>query len=460
MDEGIEKELEGIDLGDLRLNRRSEEILKSLATNPQLSINAACNGWGETMAAYRFFNNPNVEPKQILLPHLQATKRRINEHPVVLIIQDTTELDFSQHPPKDAKCLNKKERFGIYDHTQLAITPDRLCLGIISVEEFDRTAQSLGKTEQRRNLPIEQKESFRWLTGYRFASQLAAESPTKQIVSIADREADIYDMFVEYQSNPTPADFIIRAKLERFARKTEPDSDSITYQKIRKQVAASEIRTTRTVELPQTPKRKSRQATLEIRAIEVTVKPPRLRSQLPTVTYNIVLAEEINGPKDGTDISWLLSTSLSIDSVENILLVLNYYAVRWTIEIYFRILKTGCRVEEIQLESMHRFKNCLAFYRIIAWRVLYLTHLNRECPELPCDVVFEDCEWKSVWKITTKKEPPKNPPTLAEFMPLLATLGGYNNRPSEPPPGPQAIWIALSRMTDFALAWKIFTSPD
>jgi len=460
MGDGIEKELEGIDLGDLRLNRRSQEILKSLAVNPQASVNAASQKWSDTIAAYRFFNNPAVEPKQILLPHLQATKCRMNEHPVVLIIQDTTELDFSKHPPKDAKCLNKKERLGIYDHTQLAVTPDRLCLGIISVEEFDRTAQSLGKTVQRRSLPIEQKESFRWLTGYRLASQLGTENPTQQIVSISDREADIYDMFVEYQSNPTPADFIIRAKLERFALKTEPDSDSITYQKVRKQVAASEILTTRTIELSQTPKRKSRQATLEIRAIEVTVKPPRLRSELPSVTYNIVLAEEINGPKDGTDISWLLSTSLPIDTAENILLVLDYYAVRWTIEVYFRILKTGCRVEEIQLESLHRFKNCLAFYRIIAWRVLHLTYLNRECPELPCNVVFEDSEWKSVWKITTKNEVPKNPPTLAEFMRLLATLGGYNNRPSEPPPGPQAIWIALRRMSDFALVWKIFTSPD
>ena len=359
MGDGIEKELEGIDLGDLRLNRRSQEILKSLAVNPQASVNAASQKWSDTMAAYRFFNNPAVEPKQILLPHLQATKCRMNEHPVVLIIQDTTELDFSKHPPKDAKCLNKKERLGIYDHTQLAVTPDRLCLGIISVEEFDRTPHSLGKTVQRRSLPIEQKESFRWLTGYRLASQLGTENPTQQIVSISDREADIYDMFVEYQSNPTPVDFIIRAKLERFGLKTEQDSDSITYQKVRKQVAASEVLTTRTIELPQTPKRKSRQATLEIRAIEVTVKPPRLRSELPPVTYNLVLAEEINGPQDGTDISWLLSTSLPIDTAENILLVLDYYAVRWTIEVYFRILKTGCRVEEIQLESLHRFKNCL-----------------------------------------------------------------------------------------------------
>ena len=119
MCEGIEKELEGIDLGDKRLDRRSESILAALAANPQASINSACDGWGDTLAAYRFFKNSSIEPNQILQPHREATQRRISEHPVVLIVQDTTELDFTSHPPDDAKCLNKDYRFGLYDHTHL-----------------------------------------------------------------------------------------------------------------------------------------------------------------------------------------------------------------------------------------------------------------------------------------------------------------------------------------------------
>jgi hypothetical protein len=113
MCEGIEKELKGIDLGDKRLDRRSKSILESLAANPQASINSACEGWGDTLAAYRFFNNPAIEPHQILQPHMEATEGRIREHPVVLLLQDTTELDFSPHPPNDAKCLNKEDRFGL-----------------------------------------------------------------------------------------------------------------------------------------------------------------------------------------------------------------------------------------------------------------------------------------------------------------------------------------------------------
>ena len=154
--------------------------------------------------------------------------------------------------------------------------------------------------------------------------------------------------------------------------------------------------------------------------------------------------------------SWLLITTLSIDTVEDILRVIDYYVARWTIEVYFRVFKTGCRVEEIQLEKLDRLKNCLAFYKIIAWRVMYLTYMNRECPSLPCNAVFDDCEWMSVWRVVTKKELPETPPTLSEFMALLAQLGGYNNRATESPPGPQPIWVGIRRMTDFAIAWLAF----
>lgn len=456
MCEGIAAELAGIDLGDKRLNRRSERIIEALAADPQASVNAACDGWSDTLAAYRFFDNKGVEPNQILQPHIDAAKRRMNEHPVVLILQDTTELDFSAHPADDAGCLNEKHRFGIYDHTHLAVTPERLPLGVVGGEQFDRTPESLGKTTERRTLPIEQKESFRWLSGYRLASELARECSGTQVVNVADREADIYDIFVEAEQHATPADFVIRAKEDRCTPERDPDSGPAVYCKVRAEVSASELRALRTIDLPQTPKRKARKAELEIRALQVEVKPPHARPHLPSVTYNVVLVEELNGPKDGTDVSWLLITTLPIDSVEDILRVIDYYTARWTIEVFFRTLKTGCRVEEIQLEKMDRVKKCLAFYKIIAWRILTLTHLNRECPSLPCTTVFDESEWKSVWRVTTKKELPETPPTLSEFIPLLAQLGGYNNRRTESPPGPQVIWTGIRRMTDFAIAWINF----
>jgi hypothetical protein len=139
--------------------------------------------------------------------------------------------------------------------------------------------------------------------------------------------------------------------------------------------------------------------------------------------------------------------------------VIDYYACRWQIEVFFRVFKTGCKVEEIQLEKAERLRPCLALYKIVAWRVLYVTMLGRESPDLPCDVLFTDEEWKSAWTICTDQPPPPQAPPLREFLPMLAELGGYNNRKHDAPPGPKTLWIAIRRMGDFALAWQTF-GPD
>jgi hypothetical protein len=458
MCEGILAELEGVDLGDKRLDRRSKKLLEALAANPEASINAACDGWADTNAAYRFFDNSAVTPEKIHEPHRAATVERIRQQPVALIVQDTTELDYTAHAPRDAQCLNRPERRGLYDHTHLALTPDQLCLGVVGCEQFDRTPESLGQADQRSTLPIEEKESLRWLTGYRLACRLAAECPDTQIVSVADREADIYDIFVEAQQASAPrAEYVIRARVERCLTERDLAAGAAAYCKVADEVRAAPLLGKRTIELAQTPQRAAREATLEVRALTVTIKPPHARSHLPAVTLQVVLAEEVGGPSDGTAVSWLLLTSLPAATLAEALLVLDYYVARWLIEVYFRVLKTGCRVEEIQLETTARLKNCLAFYKIIAARVLYLTHLNRTAPEISCAAVFTDAEWKSVWCVMKKKEPlPQQPPQLSEFMKLLTQLGGYNNRATEAPPGPQPLWIGIRRMLDFARAWLAF----
>lgn len=457
MADTITAELDGIDLGDPRLDRRSLRLIEALFADSQASINAAAGGWAETIAAYRFFDNRRVTPDAILAPHREATLTRIQQHSWVVIAQDTTELDFTQHPPKDARCLNQENRFGFYQHTQLALTLGGLPLGVVRSSHFDRAAESLGKSAERTRLPIEEKESFRWLEGYRLASELARRCPNTRVVSVADREADIYDLFTEARDQPEGgADFVIRAKEQRRTTERNPAAVGADYPSVRDKVAASAVRLRRSVELAATPKRKARQAELEIRAMTLEVQPPHGRGSLGPVVLNVVLIEEVGGPDDGTAVSWLLLTNLPIDTIEAIEKVVDSYVARWGIEVYFRILKSGCRVEEMRLETTARCKNCLAFYAIIAWRVMYATYLNRECPELPCDTVFGESEWKSVWQVTKKMPAPEVPPMLSEFMVLLAGLGGYNNRVSDGPPGPQAIWVGIRRMTDFAIAWDSF----
>jgi hypothetical protein len=455
----LTQEFDVIDLGDKRLNDRARLLLERLAANPAASINSSCQGWSETKAAYAFFDNEKVDPQRILQPHREATISRLRDEKVALIVQDTTELDFSDHPTKDSGVLNAEDRYGLYDHSHLAFTAEGLCLGVLDVEFFSRTPESLGKTRERRNDPIESKESFRWLKGYRLACEVAATCPDTRIVSVADCESDIYDIFLEPEKHDKPADFVIRAKQDRCLPERDSAAGANAYYKVAEEVATSPLIATRDIDLPQTPKREARTATLEIRALTVDVKPPQQRSRLDHVRYNVVLVEEIDGPNDGTDVSWLLITSLPINSVKAVLLVIQYYISRWPIEVFFRTYKTGCRVEDIQLETNHRLTNCLMLYKVIAWRIMYVTIQAREYPDMACDRLFADYEWKPVWKIVSRKPLPKKAPPLSTFIPMLAELGGYNNRSTDHPPGPQTFWQGMRRMTDFAIAWAAF-GPD
>lgn len=451
----IREELKGMNLGDRRLNRRAGQLMERLSADPSGSVNAACQGWGETQAAYRFFDNQRVTPERLLEPHRQATLRRIAEQEVVLLIQDTTELDYSAHPAEGVGSLAWEQRRGFYDHTTAAFTPDGLCLGVLEVNLFSRDAKTLGQSQQRRNHPIETKESFRWLEGYRLACEVKQANPA-QVVSVADCEADLYDIFVEAEQHDSPAEFVIRAKVDRRLPERDPEAGKDAYRQAWGHVAATRPIATRELTLGRTPKREAREALLEIRAQRLTLKTPHVRRHAPQVTLGLVLVEEVNGPDDGTAVCWKLLTSLPIASSEEVLRVVDYYTARWGIEVFFRVLKTGCQVEEIQLETSERLKNCLMFYKIIAWRVMYLTYLGRECPDLPCSAVFAEIEWRPTWQIATGQLPPATPPTLNKFLRLLGKLGGYNDRNQDAPPGPQALWIGVRRMTDFAIAWQSF----
>ncbi len=457
----IGNELDTVDLGDKRLNSRGKRLLDKLFADPAASINSACQGWAETQAAYRFFDNNAVQQKKILAPHQEATRARIAEHSAVLIAQDTTELDFSDHPPTGAGPLNSEKQRGFLDHSQIAFTPNGLCLGVVNVKIWARSDEGFGTAKQRQYDPLETKEKYRWLEGYRYACELQQQVPETQIVSVADCECDIYELFVEVDKQGEAAvDYVIRGGKTRCLPELDPESGPSTYRKLQQKMNEAPLITVRQLDLPRTPKRKAREVTLEVRAKRVRLKPPyRKHTTLPEVEINVVLVREINPPSDDEAVEWLLITTLPISTAEEVLLVVDYYTGRWPIEVFFRVYKTGCQVEQIQLETSARLLPCLMLYKIIAWRVLYLTMLGRHCPELPCDVLFTADEWKPVWKITSKEPIPEIAPSLSTFLLLLAQLGGHNGRAKDGPPGPQSIWVGIRRMTDFAMAWRAF-GPD
>jgi Transposase Tn5 dimerisation domain/Transposase DNA-binding len=459
MPDWIDQEFQTLDLGDDRLVRRQKAVLERLAASPSASISAACGTWAETIAAYRLFAHPRVTAEAVLRPHRDATLVRIAEHPVVLIPQDTTELDFThpKKPVRGAGPLSYEERTGFFQHIQLAVTPERLPLGVIEAATWGRDPEDYRKNDRRKQKPIEEKESLRWLLGYRRACAVAQEVPGTRIVSISDREGDIYECFVEARSaEGRRADWIIRSCQDRSTPEPAEAADE-TFIKLRRTVTARAPLGRLKVRVPRSDRGPAREATVTVRSASVDLKPPyRVGGKLPAVTINAVFIREESAPAGVEPIEWLLLTNLAVESFEDACRVVEYYACRWPVEVFFRIYKSGCRVERVQLESEDRLLPCLALYLIVAWRVHWLTMLGRTCPDLACDVVFAEDEWRSVWTVVRREPCPEKPPSLSEMIGLVAGLGGHLGRKHDGPPGAQVLWIGIQRMKDFAIAWQAF----
>jgi len=443
------KELQEMEVGDKRIRQRSIKLLETLGNNPQVSIPAACNGWSETKAAYRLFDNNKVTAQDILEPHYACSAERMSQHPVVLCVQDTTEVDYTGKTDiQGLGPLNYDTRQGLYLHPTLAITPSRLCLGVIDCWTWARPLGSLGGKDPNR--VIEDKESYRWLEGYRRVCEQQTQLPDTQLIYVADREADIYEIFQENKkqcSYGKAADWLIRGQYDRALR-----NDSYLIKEVEEAEILGEIE----FDIPPGRNRQMRHVVQTLRTCRVTLKGvPRKGGRLEDVTITVILAREKNPPDSESAVQWLLLTNQELSSFEEVARRVQWYLCRWQIEIYFKILKSGCNIEKLQLEKLERLEPALAFYMIIAWRVLFLTMMGRTCPEMPCDVFFETEEWQAIYIVATQKKPPEKVPRLNEMIRLMATFGGFLNRKNDGEPGVQTVWIGLQRTRDFAMAIKI-----
>jgi hypothetical protein len=458
------EETRTVDLNDARINARLREVLSQLGQRPTASIPAACGGHAEMTAAYRLFDNEKVTFEGIMEPHAESTRERIGAQHTVLLVQDTTEIDLTRPTlqVQGAGPLDGGARRGLLLHLLHAFTPEGTPLGTVDATHWVRESQTGGKRsrKQRAATPIEQKESYRWLQTLRMAERESHRCDHTHVVCVCDSEADIYEVLAE----PTQVDWIIRAGQDRaLLSEADPLSRSLRMQLLaqpvlysqtihvrgRKAKIACETRGRRQT-------RRSRQAQVEVRSTSLTLRPPpRADRKLPQVSLNAVLVTEVDPPPQDTPIEWLLLTSLSVQEVDQAREVVQFYCVRWMIEILFRVLKSGCRVEERRFERLERLQACLAVYLIIAWRTLYVCRLARACPQISCEAIFEPEEWKPVWKIVRHTDPPHQAPSLSELTSMVAQLGGYVPRKNSPP-GPQTLWIGLQRTHDFATCWKTF----
>jgi len=470
----IAEELRGVQFGDRRLSDRAVKIAERFSAKPNLSIPAAMGDHAEMEAAYRFFDNDKVNPQAITAPHARATLERIKQVDTALLVQDTTEIDLTRPEQQviGVGPLECESHQGLHYHPLLAFDHQGLALGTVWSKSWvrDEILTNVPRSEKeklRRAAPIEDKESMRWLEGIRAARETAKACPQTQCICVADSEADIYELFSEPRDIGSGRELglLIRGCQDRAL------SPSEEHGRILEAVRASPCCQRGTINVSRRrPKMKvkkkdpsasrdARLAEVEIRATTVTLRPPRRPDRrLPEVTINVVFVEEFDPPEGETPIRWLLLTNLPIDDVAQVELVIHFYRVRWQIEVYFRTLKSGCRIEKRYFQRVGRLLNCLALYSVVAWEILYLCRLSRQCPDLCCEVVFEPHEWKSIYMATGKKPLPAKPPTLNEIVRRIASMGGYVIRKSTQP-GTQTLWIGLQRLHDFSTAWQAF-GPD
>lgn len=458
----FDDELAGCSLADERLNKRLRKLLAQIGSSMGQSIPLVCQDWANAKAAYRFFSNERVSEADILAGHFQSTHDRTAATAgLLLVLHDTTEFTYRREKPEAigiTKSINsgrdKAGRLrahtvcGILMHSSLVVTTEGLPLGLAAVKFWTRKkfkgTNALKKKINPTRIPIEEKESIRWLENLKQSTELAGDPG--RCVHIGDRESDIFELFCTAQEVGTH--FLVRTCVDRLAG----DGDHT----ISEEMAEVEVKGLHRVEVRDN-NGDLDEAILEIRYRRIRVLPPiGKQKRYPALTLTVLHAEERGTPKNREKIDWKLITDLPIRSRKDAIEKLDWYALRWKIEVFHKILKSGCKAEEAKLRTAQRLANLISIYCIVSWRVFWMTMLNRSNPHAPPALALTETEIGLLDHLV--QDMPQKPPrrrTLSHYLTKIARLGGYLARASDPPPGNTVMWRGLSRLTDIGVGATI-----
>jgi hypothetical protein len=449
-----EEEWTEAQIGDRRLSKRLRTIAQAFYARPQANIPQACQNRAETKAAYRFLDHPETSLETILEPHYQATVARMSRETVILAVQDTTTLNYSAHPATENLGpigYNKDRGIGLLLHDTMAFNREATPLGLLDVQCWARDGAHFGKKKLRHKVPIEQKESFKWLVSFRKVAQVQKQCPETMLVSVGDREADVYQLFELALSDPLGPKLLIRAEQDRLLA----EGQGHLWEKMIEQ----EVSGIQEIHVPRQKNHRARVARLEVRFAKVTLRSPKNEKRRRELTLWAVWAREAAEPTKADRIEWMLLTTVPVHTFAEAIEKLAWYTLRWGIEVYHRTLKSGCKVEERQLGTADRIETCLAIDMVVAWRIFHLAKLGREIPDVPCTVFFEEAEWKAlVAYITQNPKPPETPPTLREAIRMVGSLGGFLGRNGDGEPGTKSLWLGVQRLDDLSSMWKLLTA--
>jgi hypothetical protein len=428
-------EFRELKLGDKRLERRLRRVAGQLAAKLRAPIYGAAGDWAAAKAAYRLFDNEKVHAEKILAPHREQTLKRSREEEVILVIQDSTYLNFSEGkkgddlgPIGDSRSKAK----GLILHHSLAVSVEGLPLGIVTQKIWARGRYQPQTEDQRWAKPIEEKESIRWLEALRETHQLVL--PPTRVITGCDREADMYEFFQE--ASVLAAQMVVRVALNRRLHNAE---EKYLFDRMQTLPSVGQIQ----LSVPQ-PEQRDRTVACAVRLGPVTLAPPDRKgksSLTPLTFYGIVVTEEQDPSETTEPIEWKLLTNIPTSSFAGALTIIRYYRLRWQIEVLHRILKTGCNVEGCLLETKDRIVRYLVLCSIIAWRIFWLTHIARVAPHTPACAVISQHEFHVLRAVTTPSASQKSTlSTAKDIVRAIARLGGFLNRKHDGDPGPTPIW--------------------
>ena len=453
-----EEEFGAVGLYDDRLRQRLYRIAQDFYGQPQSGIPEACGCRARTMGAYRFFHNPKVTMDVVLNAHKEATIERIKQHRIVLAPQDTTTLNYSTHPMTEGlgPIRNQDDTFvGLMLHDTLAFTEEGTPLGILDAQCWARDPQDRGKRYRRHDLPIEQKESMKWLRSFRKVAEVQKLCPNTVLVSIGDRESDLYELFAEAVKDPGGPGLLVRSEKSR-NRKVE---QQLLWDVMSRQNIAGSLK----IHVPRSGSRKARDAWVSLRFAKVQLKAPSRYGSIPPVqVWAVYILEQVSDDAMvDSPIEWMLLTTVEVKDLADAQKRVEWYSGRWGIEVYHRTLKSGCRIKDRQLGAADRIETCLGIDMVVAWRIYHLTMLGREAPDLPCTVFFKDIEWKALCCYANKTPlPPQQPPSLRRAMFMVGAIGGHLGRKGDGFPGTQTLWRGLQRLDTATEMYAILTHQE
>jgi len=449
----VEQEMKSLSLGEKRLEKRACKLIRDMSQNPGGSVAEFSGDWAATKAAYEFFKNRAVAATQLVKAQGQATVRRIevlrqSSPSMVLILQDTSSFDYTSHTATAGLgILDNKHCYGFLAHTSLAVTPEQVPLGVLAQQTWVRDDPT--DEPAHRQAAIEDKESYKWLQAL---DDSTAHLPADvHALVVSDRESDVYEYFVHPRRDHV--DLLARACQDRrLDEQTE---------RLWATVNGSPVRGLIDVEVGRRPNQPPRQAHCQVYYQQVKVRPPKNRPaclpKLEPVVLWAVLVKELHPPEGVEALEWLLLTTCPVSSFEQAAQVLDYYACRWVIERFHFVLKSGCAVEQRQLEHGERLIRFLSIANVVAWRLLWQTYLARVDGDCACTTVLADCEWKALYCFIHKTATaPDEPPTLTQVTHWLAQLGGFLDRSADGSPGVKVLWRGWRRLFDITQTWLIF----